>query len=333
MANRRETQKVPVALPEETAPERWLRGIRMSGLTLTVLALVVLALIVLAPSLKLLVEQQQEIARIQQEVDALRDDVETLEGEVDRWRDPAYIESQARDRLLYVYPGEYSYLVIDDTEVATTADGAPISDTIQTTRVDWVKSMLTSVFTAGLSRRPGQRTRAPPRGRGGVRPPFDAPTEVDVATVSAQLGRPARNVVGIAARCACGAPTVVATSPRLEDGTPFPTLYYLSHPAATAAVSSLEANGVMTELATLLDGEIADAYRAAHEAYLADRDSIEHVAELDGISAGGMPTRVKCLHALVGHSLAAGPGVNPIGDLALDRAAWSPTVCECRDYT
>lgn len=165
------------------------------------------------------------------------------------------------------------------------------------------------------------------------RPPFDPPTEADVATVSAQLGRPARNVVGIAARCVCGAPTVVATRPRLEDGTPFPTLYYLSHPAATAAVSSLEANGAMAGYAEMLEGEVAAAYEAAHEAYLADRNSIEFVEEIDGISAGGMPSRVKCLHALVGHALAAGPGVNPIGDLALSDAQWSPAVCECRDYS
>lgn len=165
-----------------------------------------------------------------------------------------------------------------------------------------------------------------------TRPPFDAPTERDVRIVSRQLGRPARDVIGIAARCVCGAPTVVSTAPRLADGTPFPTLYYLCHPAATAAVSTLEATGVMTEFAELLDGPVADAYRAAHESYLADREGIEHVAEIEGISAGGMPTRVKCLHALVGHSLAAGPGVNPIGDLALERAAWSPTVCVCEDY-
>lgn len=165
-------------------------------------------------------------------------------------------------------------------------------------------------------------------------PSFDPASAADVATVSSQLGRPARNVVGIAARCACGAPTVVATAPLLDDGTPFPTLYYLTHPAATAAISALEATGVMPELAALLaDPDIAHAYRRAHEAYLADRESIEVVPELAGVSAGGMPTRVKCLHALAGHALAAGPGINPIGDLALERAAWSPAVCECRDYT
>ncbi len=162
-----------------------------------------------------------------------------------------------------------------------------------------------------------------------TRPPFEPPTAEDVRTVSQQLGRPARDVVGIAARCACGAPTVVSTSPRLADGTPFPTFYYLTHPAATAAVSTLEAEGEMPGLAALLEGDVAVAYRAAHESYIADRESVGVVEELAGISAGGMPDRVKCLHALVGHALAAGRGVNPIGDIALERAAWSPTVCEC----
>ena len=161
-------------------------------------------------------------------------------------------------------------------------------------------------------------------------PPFPPFTQADVDTVSQQLGRPARDVVGIAARCVCGKPTVVSTQPRLADGTPFPTLYYLTHPAATSAISELEATGVMAELTPLLeDEEIAAQYRAAHDAYLADRSSIHEVEEIAGISAGGMPTRIKCLHALAGHALAAGPGVNPIGDLALERAAWSPEVCEC----
>lgn len=166
-----------------------------------------------------------------------------------------------------------------------------------------------------------------------TRPPFSPPTTEDIRVVTRQLGRPARGVVGIAARCVCGAPTVVATAPRLDDGTPFPTLYYLSHPAATAAISTLEANGVMAEFTALLaeNAQLRAGYALAHAEYLADRDSIESIPETEGISAGGMPDRVKCLHALAAHSLAAGPGVNPIGDLALDRATWSPTVCECAD--
>ncbi|WP_194411158.1 DUF501 domain-containing protein [Microbacterium cremeum] len=161
-------------------------------------------------------------------------------------------------------------------------------------------------------------------------PPFPAVRETDLAVLREQLGRPARGVVGIAARCVCGNPTVVATSPRLPDGTPFPTFYYLTHPAATAAMSMLEADHVMPELAAeLADDEVAAAYQRAHESYLRDRASYGIVEEIDGISAGGMPTRVKCLHALAGHALAAGPGVNPIGDRALARSTWSPDRCAC----
>ncbi|MEW1961228.1 DUF501 domain-containing protein [Microbacterium sp. NPDC077644] len=164
-------------------------------------------------------------------------------------------------------------------------------------------------------------------------PPFAPPTPAEIAVVSAQLGRQARGVVGIAARCVCGNPTVVATSPRLDDGSPFPTFYYLTHPAATAAMSTLEATQVMPELAALLadDEGVATAYRTAHEAYLHDRAQFGEVPEIEGISAGGMPTRVKCLHALAGHALAAGPGVNPIGDAALERSSWSPARCQCED--
>lgn len=161
-------------------------------------------------------------------------------------------------------------------------------------------------------------------------PPFGPVSTRDIRTVSAQLGRPARDVVGIAARCICGAPTVVSTAPRLKDGTPFPTFYYLTHPAATAAMSALEATQVMPEFAALLDDpDVSAQYHSAHGRYLADREAVDVVPEISGFSAGGMPTRVKCLHALAAHSLAAGPGVNPIGDLALERSTWSPTRCQC----
>lgn len=158
------------------------------------------------------------------------------------------------------------------------------------------------------------------------RPPYTAPTEADIAAVSEQLGREARGVVGIAARTATGEPTVVATAPRLPDGSPFPTFYYLCHPEAVAAASRLEAVGMMVEFNEMLaaDEEMRAQYAVAHEQYIADRDQVGEVPELAGVSAGGMPTRVKCLHALIGHALAAGPGVNPIGDLALERSGWRP---------
>ncbi|SCX08787.1 DUF501 domain-containing protein [Candidatus Aquiluna sp. UB-MaderosW2red] len=155
-------------------------------------------------------------------------------------------------------------------------------------------------------------------------------SQADIAEVSRQLGRPARDILEIAARCVCGRPLVVKTKPRLENGTPFPTLYYLTQQAATAAASTLETSGFMVELQDLLlDQEIAAQYLLAHQEYLREREEIELVEEIVDFSAGGMPVRVKCLHALIGHSLAKGPGVNPMGDRALERLSWSPTVCSC----
>ena len=153
----------------------------------------------------------------------------------------------------------------------------------------------------------------------------------DLEEVSRQLGRPARDIVEVAARCVCKRPIVVKTKPRLEDGTPFPTLYYLTQKTATAAVSTLEASGYMVELQRELleDDKLSNAYTRAHQKYLAEREEIEVVDEIEGISAGGMPYRVKCLHALVAHSLAVGKSVNPIGDLALAKLDWSPKVCAC----
>ena len=141
----------------------------------------------------------------------------------------------------------------------------------------------------------------------------------DERAVEAQLGRPPRGAVAVAHRCGCGLPDVVRTLPRLPDGTPFPTTYYLTCPRAAAAIGRLEASGLMREMTERLrtDPELAAAYRAAHESYLARREELGHVAEIAGISAGGMPNRVKCLHVLVAHALAVGGGVNPLGDEAL----------------
>ena len=153
----------------------------------------------------------------------------------------------------------------------------------------------------------------------------------DLRILELQLGRELRGVVRVAARCGCGKPCVVMTEPRLPDGTPFPTVYYLTCPKATGAIGTLEANGVMSEMQERLshDAELADAYRRAHDAYLQDREALGHVDEIDGISAGGMPNRVKCLHVLAAHSLAVGPGVNPLGDevVAAIGEWWKPTEC------
>lgn len=157
----------------------------------------------------------------------------------------------------------------------------------------------------------------------------------DEAAVAAQLGRAPRGLRAVAHRCPCGLPDVVETAPRLPDGTPFPTLYYLTCPRAAAAISSLESAGLMRDMTARLaeDAQLKAAYQQAHRDYLARRDAAAADEGQDPLpsgtqSAGGMPDRVKCLHALAAHELAV-PGANPFGREALDAAGpwWSPGPC------
>lgn len=148
----------------------------------------------------------------------------------------------------------------------------------------------------------------------------EKPTQEDLDVIQSQLGRTPRDVHAIAYRCPCGKPAVVETPPRLSDGTPFPTFYYATCPRLTGAISTLETTGMMAQMQERLatDLEVAGAYAAAHDDYEAARSALGiDVPEVKGITAGGMPDRVKCLHSLVAHSLSAGPGVNPFGDEAL----------------
>ncbi len=163
-------------------------------------------------------------------------------------------------------------------------------------------------------------------------------SKADKDIVKRQLGRFPRGMVAVGARCVCGRPLAVITRPCLEDGTPFPTTCYLTSPEAVKAASHLEAQGFMKECNDLLNNneDVAKKYEQAHKTYLEFRkelanrlnDSEEHIKNM---SAGGMPVRVKCLHALLAQSLVMGKGVNPIGDMVLNKISseFSPDVCKC----
>ncbi len=165
----------------------------------------------------------------------------------------------------------------------------------------------------------------------------EKPTKEDLDAIKDQLGRSPRDVHAIAYRCPCGKPAVVETPPRLSDGTPFPTFYYATCPRLTGAISTLETTGMMMQMQDRLatDPELAGKYAAAHEDFIAARNAVAKevgldVPEVEGISAGGMPSRVKCLHSLVAHTLGAGPDVNPFGDEALAALPqwWMDSPCE-----
>lgn len=153
--------RVPVAMPDGSAPERWLSNIRLSSFTIMMLGLLVLGVIVLAPSLKLLIQQRTEIANLEKSVQAQKHTVSNLKGEVARWDDPAYIEAQARNRLLFVFPGEYSFLVIPESGTGLGTPTAPTSRHIQTTQIDWVQALTSSLLRAGLSTQTRSQLQSP----------------------------------------------------------------------------------------------------------------------------------------------------------------------------
>lgn len=167
-------------------------------------------------------------------------------------------------------------------------------------------------------------------------------TEKDVELFHQYLGRVPRGLIGVGARCVCGNPAVTITLPRLPKpasaesgktntiGEPFPTLFYLALPWVVKRVSQLEAGGLMNEFNERLhtDEQFACEYADSHSEYIRRRALLGHVSEIDGVSAGGMPSRVKCLHALAGYSMSCGKGANPVGDIVIEKIEWGKCFCE-----
>ncbi|CNW66284.1 septum formation initiator subfamily protein [Mycobacterium tuberculosis] len=271
--------------------------------------------------------QRAEMEQLAATEAMLRRQIADLEEQQVKLADPAYIAAQARERLGFVMPGDIPFQVqLPSTPLAPPNRGQ--TRLLRPTTNPGTPRCGTRSPTTRTCRLPRHRHRSPDV-RARCRRPRQTPSSpvvdrADLEVVTRQLGRAPRGVLAIAYRCPNGEPGVVKTAPRLPDGTPFPTLYYLTHPVLTAAASRLETTGLMREMNRRLgqDAELAAAYRRAHESYLSERDALEPLGTT--VSAGGMPDRVKCLHVLIAHSLAKGPGLNPFGDEALALLAAEP---------
>ncbi|SDQ05677.1 septum formation initiator family protein [Microbacterium sp. cf332] len=131
----------------------WMGGIRVSGFAFIMLGLVVLAACVLVPSVGTYLDQRAQIAALEETVRVGHDEVAALEAEREQWRDPAFIMTQARERLYYVKPGEVVYLIDDDLpESSLPGDPAAVSSDVERTRTDWMSQFVRSVVTSGTSR-------------------------------------------------------------------------------------------------------------------------------------------------------------------------------------
>lgn len=149
--------RAPIAGRAQVDVREWASGIRLSGFMVIMLSLVVLGAWVLVPTLGTYIDQRQKIAALEASVQVTADEIEALEQERDRWEDPAYITTQARERLYYVKPGEVVYLVDNDLDPASLPqEQTPVSDELEETAADWMPQLLRSIAGAGLAQTAGQ---------------------------------------------------------------------------------------------------------------------------------------------------------------------------------
>jgi len=85
----------------------------MSWRAVVLTAVMALALAVMVPSARAYLKQQETLQDLQGQVVDAQAQVDELQGQAARWNDPAYVVAQARDRLVYVLPGETPYRVVD----------------------------------------------------------------------------------------------------------------------------------------------------------------------------------------------------------------------------
>lgn len=152
----------------------------------------------------------------------------------------------------------------------------------------------------------------------------------DRRVIEVQIGRPLRAESKVVVRCHLDMPVVLEVPPHLDDGTPFPTLYWLTCPLANSRIGRLEgAGGVKRmEAKAASDPVFGAALDAAHDSYAAERSSrlTRTDAPQPSGGVGGAATGVKCLHAHYAHAAAGGD--NPVGELVAD---WvEPLDCRVR---
>ena len=157
--NSRES-KVPVALSQGRILQRMLR---LNSVSVSVILVIILGIYLISPDVQSYLNQRREIVEMEQSIQLAKDAVVDMQAERDRWQDPVYIRSQARDRLYYVLPGEVSYLVMDsegldfsDTSktlgalLAQQRNADEISLEVSAAKANWVDSLMETLLRSAM---------------------------------------------------------------------------------------------------------------------------------------------------------------------------------------
>ena len=309
------------------------------------LAVVVCAIALsLAYPVREYIAQRRQIDQLQAQSQATTAELARLRAEAQRLNEPAYIEQQAQDRLHMCLPGASCYVIIGGRPTGVSSAVAAAAST------PWYERLWHSVRQADQGSAGEGSTSQGSTGQGSThhgrpvkarRMPDDPAGAGDTAEAGMQRWSESSSAVrlggcvGWRTAAPAGGLTWWRRRPGWTDGTPFPTLFYLTCPRAVAAVSRLESGGLMRDMQQRLAAEPAlrAAQQAAHRDYVQRRSAAAAAAGVEPLppgmqSAGGLPDRVKCLHALVAHELAV-PGANPLGREAADAAGewWAHGPC------
>ena len=160
MASQEREAKVPVSLSQGKILQRMLR---LNSVSVSVIIVIVLGTYLISPDVQSYLNQRRQIVEMQENIQQAKDAVVDMQAERDRWQDPVYIRSQARDRLYYVLPGEVSYLVMDsenlDLSDTSATVGALLADQrnadeisleVSAAKENWVDSVLEVLLRAAI---------------------------------------------------------------------------------------------------------------------------------------------------------------------------------------
>lgn len=119
------------------------------GVTARFVAISVVIFIIaltIAPPAQRYFTQRAQINAVEAEIEMRQQRLEQAEIELQKWRDPNYVKSQARERLHFVLPGERQYIVVgvETEESSAEKKRTPIA-TKQFGSAPWYTKLISSI--------------------------------------------------------------------------------------------------------------------------------------------------------------------------------------------
>lgn len=119
------------------------------GVTARFVAISVVIFIIaltIAPPAQRYFTQRAQINAVEAEIQVRQERLEQAQIELQKWRDPNYLKSQARERLHFVLPGERQYIVVGiETQESAAEKKKTVVATKQFGSAPWYTKLISSI--------------------------------------------------------------------------------------------------------------------------------------------------------------------------------------------